>query len=93
MNGWRLPYPHEILGVLMAFAAAAIAAHLFPDGSVWTRICAVVALMSGSGGVISAAMHLPPHVKDVLAAHDEDVKTALASSPNPPTPVAAKETP
>lgn len=84
-NGWRWPYPHEVFLALMSVVGLLMLGHVFPADSIWARLCEGATLMFGGVGGATAAKHLPPNVKNILHAHDEDVKTAMATTEATPT--------
>ncbi len=77
---WRWPTPHEVLGalVLVSWAATQIPGLAIP-GSHLEAIAHLVMLIGAITGISSAAKFMPVHVQEVLAAHDEQVKAALAA--------------
>src|SRR5882724_10366222 len=91
MDNWKLPTPHQVLATLMVMAGGIVTVGLFPDGSIWNKLAALATIVLGGAGVSAAAAYQPAHVKTILAAHDFEVRTALAAmpAPLPPPPSAA----
>ena len=87
MSQWKIPSPHDVLFGLVVVATAVTGMRIFPDGSRLQTAAQLVMGIAGLIGIRVAAGYLPPHVKEVLAEHDEQVKTAMtaqAAAPSEP---------
>ncbi len=87
MTAWRWPLPHEVLGfiVVLAYGAAQVPG-LLPHGSKIEMIDQLVMGVSALLGIGVAAKYSPPHVQEVLAEHDKQVKAAMAAAAPAPLP-------
>lgn len=68
--GWRIPTPHELLGLVVVLATAAEMMDFFPATSPGSKLCALVVLVASLSGIASAKNRLPDRVKRKLEAFE-----------------------
>ncbi len=81
-SGWRVPYPHEVLSVMILIAAGLLASQSFISGSIGFKICTAISAVAGLAGIQVGVAFQPPRVKTILA--KEDIRTAEALGDAPP---------
>jgi hypothetical protein len=69
-QGWRIPTPHEVLGVLLITATAIRESGMFPETSPIVRICAIFAMSCALAGISAARLYHSPRVRAILDQHD-----------------------
>lgn len=76
-SGWRLPAPHEVLGLVVLVATGMEMTDFYAPGSRGAKICALVIAVAGLLGIGSAAKRLPGRVTARLERLEEIEAKAL----------------
>lgn len=71
--GWRPPTPHEVYRIALIVSCAIPIVGIAPAGSLFAKICELVALVCGSQGISAARNFISPQIRRKLEAVDARV--------------------
>ena len=78
-SGWRVPTPHEVLGLVVTVVTAMEMIDFYSPGSKGAKVCMLVVAVAALLGIGSASKRLPGRVKERLEKLEDIEAKAIAA--------------